>query len=476
LNLFPLPLPLLPLLAHHRSFLTISLFLIDILVYHLQEAKLNDQLPLIIVCDRFDFVHDLVLHLYKNNLHKYIEIYVQKVNPSRTPAVVGALLDVDCEESIVKALLLSVKKDLPVDALVEEVEKRNRLKLILPYLENKVNQGSQDPQVYNALAKIYIDSNTNAEAFLKEDQVLFFLLPLLSLLLLLLSLVSYLLLSASRSPYSPCFQLPHVVFSQYYEPLVIGKYCEKRDPYLAAIAYEKGSCDYELIDLTNANSMFKQQSRYLVKRRDFELWGHVLNPENVHRRQLIDHVVQVALPESQDPDDVSTTVKAFMENDLPNELISLLEKLVLDNSAFSDNRNLQNLLILTAVKSNQTRVMEYITRLDNYDAPEIANIALGAGLHEEAFTVFKKYEVHTKAIEVLLDYIGSIDRAYEYAEKCNIPEAWSKLGQAQLRANLVKEAIGSLSLLSLAYFLPFLLPILSLSLFFSPSTWSLERK
>lgn len=45
-----------------------------------QEAKLTDQLPLIIVCDRFDFVHDLVLYLYRNSLQKYIEIYVQKVS------------------------------------------------------------------------------------------------------------------------------------------------------------------------------------------------------------------------------------------------------------------------------------------------------------------------------------------------------------------------------------------------------------
>jgi hypothetical protein len=40
---------------------------------------LTDQLPLIIVCDRFDYVHDLVLYLYRNSLQKYIEIYVQKV-------------------------------------------------------------------------------------------------------------------------------------------------------------------------------------------------------------------------------------------------------------------------------------------------------------------------------------------------------------------------------------------------------------
>lgn len=50
-----------------------------LLLIGMQEAKLTDQLPLIIVCDRFDFVHDLVLYLEKNKLSKYIEIYVQKV-------------------------------------------------------------------------------------------------------------------------------------------------------------------------------------------------------------------------------------------------------------------------------------------------------------------------------------------------------------------------------------------------------------
>lgn len=65
------------------------------------------------------------------------------------------------------------------------------------------------------------------------------------------------------------------------------------------------------------------------------------------RRQLSDQVVQTALNETQDPEDISVTVKAFMTADLPNELIELLEKIVLDSSVFSEHRNLQNLLILT---------------------------------------------------------------------------------------------------------------------------------
>ena len=69
-----------------------------------------------------------------------------------------------------------------------------------------------------------------------------------------------------------------------------------------------------------------------------ELWAEVLNDENQYRRPLIDQVVQTALAETQDPEDISVTVKAFMAADLPNELIELLEKIVLENSVFSDHR------------------------------------------------------------------------------------------------------------------------------------------
>lgn len=76
-----------------------------------------------------------------------------------------------------------------------------------------------------------------------------------------------------------------------------------------------------------------------MSRREPELWAMVLNEENPFRRQLIDQVVQTALSETQDPEDVSVTVKAFMTADLPNELIELLEKIVLDeNSLFRDHR------------------------------------------------------------------------------------------------------------------------------------------
>ncbi|CAN6674591.1 clathrin heavy chain [Trichomonascus vanleenenianus] len=365
----------------------------------LKDAKLADQLPLMIVCNRFGFVHDLILYLYKNQQFKFIEVYVQRVNPAQTPEVVGALLDVDCDENIIKSLLQSVVGQVPIEPLVAEVEKRNRLKLLLPFLETVLNGGSQDPALFDALAKIYIDSNNNPEKFLKENE--------------------------------------------FYNSLVVGKYCENRDPYLAFIAYERGQNDQELLHITSENSMFKHQARYLVARADPALWAQVLSRENIHLRSLVDQIVGTAVPESDSPEDVSVAVKAFMDNDLPGELLELLEKIILEPSPFSDNQNLQNLLILTAITADRSRVIDLIERLDNYDVDEIATISVNKGLYEEAFEVYKKYNRHTDALRVLVDNIMSLDRAEQYAEKVDEPEVWSQLGKAQLDGLRIADSIES---------------------------------
>ena len=90
--------------------------------------------------------------------------------------------------------------------------------------------------------------------------------------------------------------------------------------------------------MCNENSLFKSEARYLVRRKDPSLWEEVLREDNQYRRPLIDQVIQTALTETQDPEEISITVKAFMTADLPNNLIELLEKIVLDNSVFSEHR------------------------------------------------------------------------------------------------------------------------------------------
>lgn len=83
-----------------------------------------------------------------------------------------------------------------------------------------MSEGSQDVHVHNALGKIIIDSNNNPEHFLTTNP--------------------------------------------YYDSRVVGKYCEKRDPTLAVVAYRRGQCDDELINVTNKNSLFKLQARLVI--------------------------------------------------------------------------------------------------------------------------------------------------------------------------------------------------------------------
>lgn len=109
-------------------------------------------------------------------------------------------------------------------------------------------------------------------------------------------------------------------------------------------------------------------------------------------------------------------VQAFMRADLPNELIELLEKIVLHSPkerGFHNVKNLQNLLILTAIKADKKRVMQYVTRLDNFDGVAIAKIALDEPheLFEEAFVIYNKFKEHALAIEVLLFKLKNMARA-----------------------------------------------------------------
>lgn len=376
----------------------------------LLQQNLKDPRPLIHVCDRYDYVDELTHYLYSKNMFMFIEAYVQRMNSKATPPVVGALLDLNASDEQIQKLLASVRP--PVESnpwyeqLVEQVEKRNRLKILKQFLEARANEGSVDPHVYNGLGKIYVETNNNATNFLTTNK--------------------------------------------FYDSAIVGAFCEARDPHLAFIAYKRawGPCDEQLLAVCNKNGFFKDEARYLVERQDLDLWAKVLVEENEFRRQLIDQVVATALPESRIPEEVSTTVKAFMAANLPNELIELLERIILhgpQDGEFATNRNLQNLLILTAIKADKARVMDYIKRLNNYDGPDIAKIAVSDQyeLYEEAFFIYKKFKKGAEAIQVLLENIDSMERAVEFANYWDQSEVWSILARAQLVKDMVKESIGS---------------------------------
>jgi uncharacterized membrane protein YfbV (UPF0208 family) len=352
---------------------------------YLMNSNLADQVPLIIVCDRFGYTHDLILYLYQRNLPQYVEMYVQKVNSQRTPDVVAGLLDVDCDENAIKTLLASVNGAFPVDALVEECERRNRLVMLQSWLEMKIRENTADQHVFNAIAKIYIDTNNKAEHFLKENKV--------------------------------------------YDSLVVGKYCEKRNPYLAYIAYERGQCDQELIHITNENSMFMQQASYLVRRCNLELWISVLNADNVYRRSLIDQVVSTALLGPNNPEDISVAVKAFMVAELQNELVDVLAKL----DSIAENKSMVN---------------------DNTSDPSLKNpdsIKHALGDYTDISDIKRTIQSNLHNADWVIDYFGrlSVDQSMECLNEMVSNNVKQNLQIVVQIAIKYSEQLGPLNLISM---------------------------
>ena len=90
---------------------------------------------------------------------------------------------------------MSVGQACPVDEMVEIAEGRNRLRLLQGWLENRVATGSTEPATHNGLGKIYLSQNIEPRQFLENNM--------------------------------------------FYEPAVLGKFCEGLDPSLAFAAYQK---------------------------------------------------------------------------------------------------------------------------------------------------------------------------------------------------------------------------------------------
>jgi clathrin heavy chain len=334
------------------------------------------------------------------------------------------LFDLGANEDFIKRLLMAVGTACPVEDMVETAETRNRLRLLQPWLEARVATGSTESGTHNALGKIYITLNRDPKSFLLNNM--------------------------------------------FYDPKVLGPFCESLDPSLAFVAYKKGAgaCDDDLIKISFTHGLYRDLARYLVERQDLSLWEKVLQKEDgpsdgkedPQRRQLIDQVVEWALPESTSADEVSCTVKAFMAADLPGELIVLLERIILQGSDFSDNKNLQNLLILTAIRADASRVAGYIDQLDNFDAKDIALICVSDShmLYEEAFSIYVKFAkaeftkdkdeqrtMQVLAVGVLVDFMRDLERAKTFASQVDEKPVWSKLGKAQLENGQCADAIDS---------------------------------
>lgn len=366
---------------------------------YLKSKDLEDLWPIINVCDRDKLFTDMVRYLEDTNNGVLIEQYVTRRNPSNTPFVVGAMIECGFSDESIKSVLNAAGGMCPITELVAQVEEMGRLHLLKEWLEKRAAEKKTEVALYTALAKIYVDIGQNAQNFLES--------------------------------------------CNFYDAEKVGKYCEDRDPNLSCLAYAKGHKSQNLIELCRKTSMYKQLSRYLVKEQNMELWAEVLRANDAHRKALIEAVQQTALPESQSSEEVSSTVRAFMTANLTEELSSLLDQIVL-HGRFRKNRFLENLLIISAIRSKKDKVMEYVTSLEDYDAGDIAVAAAAEKLFEESFVVYDRHNMKKDAIQTLLNGLKDTSRGRLYAQKTDQPDVWSTLGLHLLALNETKEGIDCL--------------------------------
>ena len=65
-------------------------------------------------------------------------------------------------------------------------------------------------------------------------------------------------------------------------------------------------------------------------------------------------------------------MQSFLDCGLEEDLLRLLANLLLHCEKFVSYRKLQNLLIYTAMRVKKESVIEYLSKLSNYDVEEIA--------------------------------------------------------------------------------------------------------
>ncbi|KAA6385299.1 MAG: putative Clathrin heavy chain, partial [Streblomastix strix] len=367
----------------------------------LMEKNLPDSKALMILCDKHNFVNELVRYLWNGRQTNAIEQYVSGLSPRSLPAVVGALLDFDAEESFISSVLHLVKSGFDISALVEATENRGRLALLRNFLEARVSEdNSTDPALHTALAKIYVDSNPQGAA-------------------------------------------EFITANEYYDARIVGHYCERRNGDLALLCYRKRQCDDELLALTTRDELFREQAQYIMSRKDKDLWARVLKEDNAARAKLIVQVKFDAIRTCQDVGEVSAVVKAFAFAELTSDLIELLDTILFTNQVFAENQFLQNLLLVTAIKEKSSELRRYIHRLNNYKAADIAQTALANGLTEEAFEIYQKANMHKDAVSTLLDKIDNIDRAVAYAKLVNISECYKLVARGQMSRDLIADMIES---------------------------------
>uniref|UniRef100_A0A1I8FBC2 Uncharacterized protein n=1 Tax=Macrostomum lignano TaxID=282301 RepID=A0A1I8FBC2_9PLAT len=208
---------------------------------------LADQLPLLIVCDRFDFISDLVLHLYRQpQLHKYPGDF-RAEGESGPPAGGGGGPGWSWTARRTRSASSSA---WPAPTSQSRrwwrpPSRATRLRLLQSCWKRGRLTATRRPRCTTPWRRSTSTPNTGAERFLRDNQ--------------------------------------------HYDSKVVGRYTEKAEsPTWPCWPTSGRCCADDLIRVCQENSFYRRLARFLVRRKDEALWTSVLREPSDHRRQLID--------------------------------------------------------------------------------------------------------------------------------------------------------------------------------------------
>ncbi|KAL0237254.1 hypothetical protein PCE1_000651 [Barthelona sp. PCE] len=376
---------------------------VDPIKNFLFKKKLSNHLPLITLCDRYSvYLHDMVNYFYASGRLNIIEAYLAQFQRAtdNTDVVFASLLDIGVASNEIQSLLLGLESQFNFEKVVSVFESKNSLKILKPVLENIIASNSIDPTIHTAYLKVLI-----LEGSSKVKELL--------------------------------------ATNDFYDTRGIGLFSENINPRYSVLCFKKGQHWQEYVDLCVNNSFLKDLAVDAVQEKSIlELCltaGH---------QDIIDMIINVGIDELSDPDLFSEIVQSFLHLSDPINLIKLLERVILRPTVFSDNEDLQTLLMGYAINNKSDSIMEYVETMDKYNIGKISKLAIKANLFEEAFRMNVRFERYQDALKILLKNIEDYERALEFVQKYNEVEHHKILGAYQIKRGLLIDAVSSFLLIN----------------------------
>lgn len=142
---------------------------------------------------------------------------------------------------------------------------------------------------------------------------------------------------------------------------------------------------------TAAAESFESKVQQLVASGNLESWSALLeDPAGDFRQNLelegIGPVVSAVVAASVES--VTTVIKAFMTANLPGQLFSLLDESRKLKAEWSNNKHIENLLIMTAMKHCPQEVERLVGELMQIDSVDVAKI-----LVSDAYKMFREARI-----------------------------------------------------------------------------------